>query len=103
MGEWALPSGFIEVEETPEEACLRELNEETGLEGEIIRLVGVYSQKSQVYKKVLIIGFEVKAHGHPSPGSDSLEAKYFPLDEIPEVAFSSHREIIRDGLSKGRK
>lgn len=103
LGKWALPSGFIEVEETPEEACLRELNEETGLEGEILRLVGVYSQTSQVYKKVLIIGFEVKARGHPSPGSDSLEAKYFPLKKIPEAAFSSHREIIRDGLNKDRK
>ncbi len=103
LGKWALPSGFIEVEETPEEACLRELNEETGLEGEIIRLVGVYSQKSMVYKKVLIIGFEVKAYGHLSPGSDSLDAKYYPLEEIPEIAFSSHREIIRDGLNREKK
>jgi 8-oxo-dGTP diphosphatase len=58
-GKWALPSGFIEIEETPEEACLRELKEETGLEGKILRLIGVYTQKSQVYKKVLIIGYEV--------------------------------------------
>ena len=103
LEKWALPSGFIEIEETPEEACLRELKEETGLEGEIIRLVGVYSQKSQVYKKVLIVGFEVKAHGHLSPGSDSLDAKYTPLEDIPEIAFSSHREIIRDGLHKEKK
>jgi len=36
-GKWALPSGFIEIEETPEEACLRELKEETGLEGKILK------------------------------------------------------------------
>lgn len=103
LGKWALPSGFIEIEETPEEACLRELSEETGLEGDILRLVGVYLEKSQVYKKVLIIGYEVKTSGHPSPGSDSLEAKYFPLERIPEIAFSSHSEIIRDGLNKDRR
>jgi len=103
LGKWALPSGFIEIEETPEEACLRELKEETGLEGKILRLVGVYSQKSQVYKKVLIIGYEVSARGHLSPGSDSLKAEFFPLDEIPEIAFSSHREIIRDGLNKDKR
>jgi len=100
FGQWALPSGFIEIEETPEKACLRELEEETGWEGEVLRLVGVYSQKSEVYKKVLIIGYEVKAWGHLSPGSDSLEARFFPADEIPEIAFSSHKEIIRDGLNK---
>lgn len=99
-GKWALPSGFMEIEETPEEACLRELREETGLEGAILRLIGVYTQESQVYKKVLIIGYEVEARGSLTPGSDSLSARFFPLTEIPEVAFSSHQEIIRDGIKK---
>ena len=103
LGMWALPSGFIEIDEMPDEACLRELKEETGLEGEILKLIGVYSQKSQVYKKVLIIGYEVSAGGHLSPGSDSLKAEFFPLEEIPDIAFSSHREIIRDGLGKDKK
>ena len=97
-GQWALPSGFVEIEETPEEACLRELKEETGLEGEILRLIGVYTQKSRVYKKVLIIGYEVEAQGTLTPGSDSLSAKFFSLAEIPEIAFSSHRAIIKDGI-----
>ena len=99
-GQWALPSGFVEIEETPEEACLRELKEETGLEGEILRLIGVYTQESQVYKKVLIIGYEVEAQGVLTPGSDSLSARFFPLAEIPDVAFSSHKEIVRDGIKK---
>lgn len=99
-GQWALPSGFVEIDETPEEACLRELKEETGLEGEILRLIGVYTQESRVYKKVLIIGYEVEAQGALTPGSDSLCARFFPLAEIPEVAFSSHKEIIRNGIKK---
>jgi len=102
-GKWALPSGFIEIDETPEKACLRELEEETGLQGEIVRLIGVYSQKSLMYRNVLIIGYEVEARGDLSPGSDSLGAEFFPPNEHPDVVFSSHRKMIRDSLAKEKK
>ena len=102
-GKWALPSGFIEIDETPEKACLRELKEETGLEGEILRLVGVYSQKSLLYRNVLIIGYEVEARGNLSPGSDSLKAEFFPLDNLPDIPFSSHKKMIEDGIKKGKR
>jgi 8-oxo-dGTP diphosphatase len=102
-GKWALPSGFIEIDETPEKACLRELREETGLKGEIVRLVGVYSQKSLLYRNVLIIGYEVEARGNLSPGSDSLEAEFFPLGKLPDIPFSSHRKMIEDGVKERKK
>lgn len=102
-GKWALPSGFIEIYETPEKACLRELREETGLKGEIVRLVGVYSQKSLLYRNVLIIGYEVEARGNLSPGSDSLEAEFFSLGNLPDIPFSSHRKIIKDGIKKEKR
>lgn len=97
-GKWALPSGFIELDETPEEACLRELKEETGLDGRIVRLLGVYSQASAVYKYVLIIGYEVETAGVLSAGSDSLDARFFPPRDLPVIAFPSHREMIHDGI-----
>jgi len=97
-GEWALPSGFIEVDETPARACVRELKEETGLDGRIQRLLGVYSQKSTMYKNVIIIAYLVKAGGLLIPGSDSVSAEYFSLDTLPPIAFPSHREIIKDGI-----
>ena len=103
VGKWALPSGFVEIDETPEKACLRELEEETGLRGEIVRLIGVYSQKSLLYKNVLIIGYEVKARGKTSPGSDSLSADFFSPFSLPEIAFSSHKEMIKDGLKDKKK
>jgi len=102
-GKWSLPSGFIEIDETPEQACLRELKEETGLEGRIIDLIGVYSQDSSRYKNVVIIGYQVEASGFPRPGSDSVDARYFPLSSLPEVAFSSHRKIIQRGLETTAK
>ncbi|MBN2246089.1 MAG: NUDIX hydrolase [Candidatus Aminicenantes bacterium] len=97
-GKWSLPSGFIEIDETPEEACLRELKEETGLEGSILGLIGVYSQSSSRYKNVVIIGYRVEADGCPQAGSDSEDARYFSSGSLPEVAFSSHRKIIEQGL-----
>jgi len=102
-GKWALPSGFIEIDETPERACLRELKEETGLKGEIVRLIGVYSQKSMLYKSVLIIGYEVDARGDLSPGSDSQKVEFFCVDNLPVVPFSSHRKMIKDGIKKEKR
>ncbi|MFW6131001.1 MAG: NUDIX hydrolase [Candidatus Aminicenantaceae bacterium] len=93
-GKWALPSGFVEIDETPEKACLRELKEETGLNGKIVRLIGIFPQKSRIYENVLIIGYKVEAKGKTIPGSDSLDVKYFSLNHLPQIPFSSHRKII---------
>ncbi|MFC1980550.1 NUDIX hydrolase [Chloroflexota bacterium] len=56
------PSGFIEVGETPEEACLRELKEETGVSGQLVKLVGVGRiEDKEVYGDMLVIWYLVKA------------------------------------------
>lgn len=102
-GKWALPSGFIEIEETPEKACLRELKEETGLTGKVVRIIGVYSQKSLMYKNVLIIAYEIEAAGNLTAGSDCLDAEFFSCDSLPDIAFSSHKKIIEDGMKLHKK
>lgn len=101
-GNWALPSGFIEIEESPKMACLRELKEETGLDGRILRLIGVYSQESAVYKSVIIIGYEVDVFGEIQAGSDSLAAEFFPPQNLPEIVFITHRQMVADGLKLGK-
>ncbi|HID93359.1 MAG TPA: NUDIX hydrolase, partial [bacterium (Candidatus Stahlbacteria)] len=73
-GSWCLPTGFMEIEETPEKACLRELKEETGLRGSILGLIGVYTQRTKIYRNILVIAYEVKAEGEPQAGSDTKEA-----------------------------
>jgi len=96
--QWALPSGFIEIEESPKEACLRELMEETHLRGTITRLVGVYTQPSKTYKRVLIIAYEVEAEGELKAGTDTKDVRFFSLENLPEIPFSSHQKIIQDIL-----
>ena len=99
-GQWALPSGFLEIDETPEQGCLRELKEETGFEGKIEELIGVYDQASVLYKKVVIIGYRVSVQGRLKPGSDSLDARFFEPGRLPEIAFPAHQKMVRDALDK---
>jgi 8-oxo-dGTP diphosphatase len=96
-GRWALPSGFIEIEETPQEACLRELKEETSLEGKISGLVGVYSQPSKMYDNILVVAYEVEVtKTKPLAGDDAREVKFYSLRKLPYIPFSSHRQIIKE-------
>ncbi len=98
-GKWALPSGFMEQEETPEQACLRELEEETGIKGKIKKLIAVYTEFTTIYGNVLLIVYEVEyVKGELKPGEDAQEAKFFDLRALPEIAFKSHEKIIREAF-----
>ncbi|HQO18289.1 MAG TPA: NUDIX hydrolase [Candidatus Cloacimonas sp.] len=94
-GFWALPSGYMEINLTPEENALQELEEETGLKGKIIHCVGWFYGKSPIYERVLSIGFRIKAIGGKlQAGDDAVDAKFFPLNNLPVIAFDAHREFI---------
>jgi len=54
-GEWCLPGGFVELDEAPERAALRELAEETGLKGQGTQLIAVFVAESKRYTSVLMI------------------------------------------------
>ncbi len=96
IGYWCLPGGFMELGETPEQGALRELEEETGLKGKISLLLGVTSSPSPRYTTVLMLGFLVnKYSGKPIAGDDASDVAYFHPDDLPEIAFESHRNFIR--------
>ncbi len=98
-GQWCLPGGFLEVGETPEEGCLRELKEETNLEAQIDRLLGVYISESAIYKSVLIVGYLVRnAEGFVKAGDDSDAAQFFQPDLMPHLAFVSHCKVLEQAL-----
>ncbi len=98
-GSYALPGGFVEYNEPVEEAVLREVEEETGLKTEIEEMIGVYSSpdrdpRGHMVSTVFSLN---KADGELKGGSDAASAKFFDLDDLPELAFD-HRQIIEDFL-----
>jgi len=97
INKWALPGGFVESNEVPEAACLRELKEETGLKGKIKRLIGVYIQKNRYYGSLLVIGYEVGiSKDNLSLNNELKEAKFFSKKDLPIIPFLSHRRIIEE-------
>ncbi len=96
-GEWALPSGYIEIDQTPEETSVRELEEETGLIGRNERFLGYFTGSSPLYQSILSFGFLMKAEGgRLLAGDDAAEASFVPLSDLPPIAFASHRHFIEE-------
>lgn len=94
-GEWCLPGGFMEIDETPEAAALRELEEETGLSGTVEGLIGLKAAPNRIYHTVLVMGYRVTPLNDAiRPGDDAMAVRWFPYQELPPVAFGSHREFI---------
>ncbi|MFH1985938.1 MAG: NUDIX hydrolase [Pseudomonadota bacterium] len=95
IGWWCLPGGFMELYETPEAAALRELKEETGLDGRIEGLMGVMATPNKQYHTVLMIAYRVRRfEGTPRPGDDAAAVAWFFPDRLPPIAFSSHAHFI---------
>ncbi len=96
----AIPGGFVEVGESCEEALIREMKEETGLDVEIIKLLGVYSQPDRDPRfHTVSITYLCRAYGEPVAGSDAKKVKIFKLEEIPfDKLVFDHSRILRDYL-----
>jgi 8-oxo-dGTP diphosphatase len=96
---FALPGGFVEIGETVETAVVREAKEETGLDVEIIRLLGVYSDpKRDPRGHTVSVCFIVEGSGKLKAGDDAKDAELFDIYNVPELAFD-HNKIIKDAIS----
>ncbi|HEY3084270.1 MAG TPA: NUDIX domain-containing protein [Candidatus Dormibacteraeota bacterium] len=95
-GLWCLPGGFVNQDEDPVAAALRECREEIGAAVEITELLGVYhigkttasSIVGIAYLGRLVDGEEI------SVGSEMLDVRVFAPDDLPEIAFPSHRSVL---------
>jgi mutator protein MutT len=85
-GEWSVPGGRVEGGETLAEAVVREVAEETGLEGVCGRFLG-YVERIGATHHFVICDFEVTIlePGEPVAGDDAAEARWVPLDDVAEL------------------
>ncbi|ROR90357.1 NUDIX domain-containing protein [Nocardioides aurantiacus] len=110
-GRWALPGGFLEVDEDLAPAAARELHVETGiaLHPDELRQVGTYGDPHRdPRRRIVSIAHlaEVATFVHPEPGDGAVHAAWVPVaemlgDEAEPMAFD-HAEILRDGVLTSR-
>ena len=97
-GQWALPGGFVETDETLETAAMRELVEETGLENVYLEQLYTFGEVDRdPRERVVSVAYYalVKLSEHRvQAATDAREAAWFSIDETPRLAFD-HQEILR--------
>ncbi|MEN8123197.1 MAG: NUDIX domain-containing protein [Bacteroidota bacterium] len=97
-GQWAFPGGFVQMDETTEEGAKRELFEETGLKNVFIEQLFTFSDvdRDPRGRTVSVAYFAlVNLNDHTAiAGDDAANAKWFPVKEIPSLAFD-HEKIFR--------
>jgi len=95
LGLWSLPGGFIEEDETVEDAVLREVEEETGLLCKPQKLVDMRTMISAYYGSILVLCFLAEVvNGELEAGGDADEVRFFDLNDIPEIAFDVHLRFL---------
>ena len=94
-GHWTLPSGFVDAGEDPKLAVQRECLEETGLViGEIRLLDVIFGQEHPRGASILIVYQAQIQSGELKPGDDAGQVAYFPIHQLPPLAFASTYQIL---------
>lgn len=112
QGQWAFPGGFLNLDETLEEAATRELGEETGLQAETLLRGPIFDAVGRDPRGRVIsvphIAFVAQPAGRAQAGDDAADAKIFKLRALPrELAFDHRlmlltlRSFAAEGVARG--
>ncbi len=104
VGHYALPGGFVDVGETVEDACRRELLEETGVKAGKLRLVGVYSDpKRDTRFHTAAVVFMTRVRAPKAVAGDDAAAAEWVTDWRKEKLAFDHARILRDAMRLAEK
>jgi 8-oxo-dGTP diphosphatase len=98
LGKWGLPAGYVDLGERVEEAAIREVKEETGLDVCLDGLLGVYSDVGRGV--ALVIYCASVCGGALIVGPETRAVGFFAPDALPELAFAQNSDIIADWLRR---
>ncbi|MEE2887134.1 MAG: NUDIX domain-containing protein [Planctomycetota bacterium] len=95
-GRWGFPAGFQDYGESLTETAVREVREETGLGVDPVRLLDVVLSRDNPRKLVNLVVYLARVvAGELVAADDALEARFFPVDDLPEdLAFENNRQIL---------
>lgn len=98
---WALPGGFLDMDETLEASALRELHEETNISNVQLTQIGIFGHPDRDPRgrviTVAYFGIMTVGQQEALAGSDAAEVAWYSTSELPELAFD-HRNIIQKTL-----
>jgi 8-oxo-dGTP diphosphatase len=98
---WALPGGFVEMDETLEQSALRELLEETGIELKKLTQFATFGDPGRDPRErtVSVVYFSIlEKELKPLAGDDAKNADWFSVKDLPNLAFD-HKKIIEDFIT----
>ncbi len=101
---WALPGGFVNMDETLEEACLRELKEETGIgpaKMEQFRVFDAVNRDPRGRTISVVFYAYLPEIMEAQGGDDAALARWFPVKQLPQLGFD-HSKIVSQFLASGQ-
>lgn len=98
-GRWAFPGGFLNMDESADEGACRELKEETNLSAAYVEQFGTFSDPNRDPRErvITIAYFALVKLQDVKGGDDAAKAQWFPMDQIPQLAFD-HDRILRKAM-----
>lgn len=90
-GKWSIPGGWADIGSTPSEIVVKEIEEETGIKAEVVRLLAVYDKRMHPHPPAPNYVYKIIFHcrivgGAMNSGFDILDTNFFSLDKLPELS-----------------
>jgi len=106
-GKWALPGGYVGMEEELQDAAARELEEETCLKGIELEQMHTFGKcgRDPRGRQITIVYMGIIPKGCPkvSAGDDAAKAKWFDIDDLPEELAFDHDEVTRFAIARFKR